>query len=63
MSTELETRRPVNLYLHPDDIRDLERAGKRRMSARVALALELLRLAPSELIDAARVSVAKRDAA
>ena len=56
-------KRPVSLYLHPADVADLERAGKRRMSARVALALELLRTAPDDLLDRARVTLAKRDAA
>lgn len=63
MARKPDQKRPVSLYLHPNDVRDLERAGLRRMSARVALALEVLRNAPEEIVDRARVELSKRDAA
>lgn len=56
-------KRPVNLYLHPDDAKTLSRAGLGRKSALIALALKVLELAPDELLDQARINLAKRDAA
>lgn len=56
-------KRPVNLYLHPDDARALDRAGPKRKSRVVALALLVLAMAPEELLDKARVELARRDAA
>jgi hypothetical protein len=59
----LDAKLPVNLYLHPADAKALGRAGPGRKSALVALALRVLELAPSEVVDRARLDLAKRDAA
>jgi hypothetical protein len=63
MHDEPAKKQPVNLYLHPDDLRDLAEAGPGKKSRVVALALAVLRIAPMGLIDRARVELAKRDAA
>ena len=58
-----DRKRPVNLYLHPDDHAALDKAGPDRKSRLVALALAVLKMAPEELLDRARIELAKRDAA
>lgn len=63
MHAEPDRKQPVNLYLHPQDFRALIEAGPAKKSRLVALALAVLRLAPADLIDRARVELAKRDAA
>jgi len=54
-------RAVVNLTMHPDDKALLGPRGKR--GRRVALALMVLRIAPPDLVDRARVMVAERDEA
>lgn len=63
MQTDAAKKHPVNLYLHPEDHRALADAGPAKKSRLVALALAVLRIAPAELIDRARVELARRDAA
>jgi hypothetical protein len=59
----IDAKLPVNLYLHPNDAKALNRAGPGRKSQMVALALKVLALAPIDLLDKARAELAKRDAA
>lgn len=53
----------VHLFLHPDERAVLAKIGKGRQSKHVALAMRVLTMAPPEIVDRARLELAKRDAA
>lgn len=60
--TVTDKTKGVHLFFHPEEQAVLAKVGKGRQSKHVALALRVLALAPPDIVDRARLELAKRDA-